>query len=61
MPIVLTEEFGEKPMVVEMEFERIFRDYLRNCCFDPLATLTAVDPFSPPSHYSYSSAFRPRS
>jgi hypothetical protein len=31
MPIVLTEEFGEEAMVVEMEFERIFRDYLRNC------------------------------
>jgi hypothetical protein len=31
MPIVLTEEFGEEAMVVEMEFERILRDYLRNC------------------------------
>jgi hypothetical protein len=34
MPIVLTEEFSEEAMIVEMEFERIeriFRDYLRNC------------------------------
>jgi len=39
MPIVLTEEFGEKAMVVEVKFERIFRDYLRNCCFDSRAAL----------------------
>jgi hypothetical protein len=39
MPIVLTQEFGEKAMVVEVKFERIFRDYLRNCCFDSRAAL----------------------
>jgi hypothetical protein len=30
--IVLAEKIGEGPMVVEMEFERVFSAWLRNGC-----------------------------
>jgi hypothetical protein len=56
MPVVLTEQFGEIAMVVEVEFERILGFYLRNCCFDPLTAL--IDGFFdfPSSSIDYSIA-----
>jgi hypothetical protein len=35
--VVLAEKIGEKPMVVEVEFERIFGDWLRNVDAKPRA------------------------
>jgi hypothetical protein len=45
MAIVLPEQFGEEAMVVEVKFERIFRDYLRNCCFDSRAALNDLSSY----------------
>ena len=28
MPIILAQQFGEKPLIVEMKLERIFSDWL---------------------------------
>jgi len=36
MSVVLAEQFGEEPMLVEMEFERVFGGWLGNSFTKPL-------------------------
>jgi hypothetical protein len=40
--VVLAEKIGEEPMVVEVEFERIFGGWLRNGVAKPLCRLFAA-------------------
>jgi len=42
MRVVLAEKIGEEPMVVEVEFERVFGGWLRNGVAKPLFRLFAA-------------------
>ena len=56
MRVVLTEQFGEEAMVVEVEFERIFGGWLRNGVAKPRAVYCGMD--DPESWISSSAALR---
>jgi hypothetical protein len=46
--VVLAEKIGEEPMVVEVEFERVFSGWLRNGCAKPRAVYSrGADPERP--------------
>jgi len=47
--VVLAEQIGEGPMVVEVEFERIFGVWLRNGCAKPRLDADRSPPRSPRS------------